>query len=1127
MANIDQLQIEISTKSEDAVKGLTDLKKALFSLKRLGKSTELDDLATKLEKISKIRFDNLKQINKLGETFKQVNRLTREVKDLSKKMSNIPDTLDVGAKSSGLADPLSETDPTTHTLEVDANTKNALMCIDTVNTALAELPKSVDIKINTQGAESAKATAQGITREMVDNLINSATAADLLRVKLESVKEQLARLMADPNADKGAMANLIQKAQKLQLEIDKATGKFKTFGKETQKSAKKAQGGLMQLFKIVVLYGTAFRLWSVFTTGISDGLNNIAHYSKETSTAMNKLSTMSLQVKNSIAAALYPVIVAMTPALQAMANAVIKALNAFNQFVAVLSGKNTYIRAKEYLKEYGTTAKKTANEIKKSFAGMDEITVIGQQSGSDSGSSGDDPTQMFEEVAIDSSIKDSLGDILGIVGAIGAGFASWAIGKGLVDGINWLKTIKPTDFSWGFSIVGGLSFLGDLDQIRRAIKDIAENGANFSNVTDLLGGFAGSIGDVLIMLGQLQWGAALKAVDGIAEIVSAISDMTTNGVDVKSVTDLIHGLSTIAFAIGIYTKNVQTIGISLSVQGITTIIGEISENWEAIKQGDWSGVDKATLAIGAIEALGGIVVAIGVFQKIKDTVDTGKATESLQEVTTVTETVDTTTSTLTSKLTSLIKNLALGIAIIAEVAVAAGLVVAAIWGLGVLLEQVGKAWQPVIDNGGTVVAAVIAGTAILVVIGAVTAALGTAGGPLIGYLGLGIAMLALMGASAALFLAEIMLVGLMLYDIQRAWQPVLDNGDGIAEAIGIGTALLVAIGVVTAALGVATVASAGLLPLAIALGTALLVELAVAFVLFCDSLIDVANKLIELSKPLDELNEILPGLEIDMNNFTDFMTKFAGAVVAFSAASVIAGIAATIDKVISFFTTDPVQRMYEEVSDQTEEFENLIPALEKINPLIEKATKLVGTYKEKMGSFESATGGSGGFLNSIVNGAKGVVNGLIGLFEGMANGVIKCINSIIKGLNKISIKLPDWAGGQTFGINIKQISEISLPRFAQGGFPEDGLFMANHGELVGKFSNGKTAVANNEQIVEGITGGVYAANQEQNGLLREQNKLLRQLVESRSNGQIDVTTITSAMQRKNRRDGKTIVPVGI
>ena len=57
--------------------------------------------------------------------------------------------------------------------------------------------------------------------------------------------------------------------------------------------------------------------------------------------------------------------------------------------------------------------------------------------------------------------------------------------------------------------------------------------------------------------------------------------------------------------------------------------------------------------------------------------------------------------------------------------------------------------------------------------------------------------------------------------------------------------------------------------------------------------------------------------------------------------------------------------------------------------------------------------------------------------------------------------------------------------FATGGFPEDGLFMANHNELVGKFSNGKTAVANNDQIVSGITSGVSQANQETNGLLRE------------------------------------------
>jgi len=49
---------------------------------------------------------------------------------------------------------------------------------------------------------------------------------------------------------------------------------------------------------------------------------------------------------------------------------------------------------------------------------------------------------------------------------------------------------------------------------------------------------------------------------------------------------------------------------------------------------------------------------------------------------------------------------------------------------------------------------------------------------------------------------------------------------------------------------------------------------------------------------------------------------------------------------------------------------------------------------------------------------------------------------------------------------------ITLPHFATGGFPEDGIFAANHNELVGKFDNGRTAVANNIQIIDGIRYGV-------------------------------------------------------
>ena len=92
-------------------------------------------------------------------------------------------------------------------------------------------------------------------------------------------------------------------------------------------------------------------------------------------------------------------------------------------------------------------------------------------------------------------------------------------------------------------------------------------------------------------------------------------------------------------------------------------------------------------------------------------------------------------------------------------------------------------------------------------------------------------------------------------------------------------------------------------------------------------------------------------------------------------------------------------------------------------------------------------------------------------------------------------------------------------------FYEDGLFYANHNELVGQFNNGKTAVANNEQIIEGIAGGVASANEEQNTLLREGVRLLRRLLEKDST--IDVSTIATAFNRKNQRDGKVTVPVSI
>lgn len=72
----------------------------------------------------------------------------------------------------------------------------------------------------------------------------------------------------------------------------------------------------------------------------------------------------------------------------------------------------------------------------------------------------------------------------------------------------------------------------------------------------------------------------------------------------------------------------------------------------------------------------------------------------------------------------------------------------------------------------------------------------------------------------------------------------------------------------------------------------------------------------------------------------------------------------------------------------------------------------------------------------------------------------------------------------------------SINQYATGGYPTSGqLFIANEAgaEMVGTIG-GRTAVANNDQIVEGISRGVAAANEEEVALMKEQNNLLRQLL---------------------------------
>lgn len=129
-------------------------------------------------------------------------------------------------------------------------------------------------------------------------------------------------------------------------------------------------------------------------------------------------------------------------------------------------------------------------------------------------------------------------------------------------------------------------------------------------------------------------------------------------------------------------------------------------------------------------------------------------------------------------------------------------------------------------------------------------------------------------------------------------------------------------------------------------------------------------------------------------------------------------------------------------------------------------------------------------ISSAINWILGKINDIYAQFEPIITILTALYENAIKKTYDNIFHHDDetqggrWDDGYDFGDVLGTVVDFvkgawsglkSALGFATGGFPEDGIFYANHNELVGQFSNGQTVVANNEQIIEGIKQGVYEA----------------------------------------------------
>lgn len=152
---------------------------------------------------------------------------------------------------------------------------------------------------------------------------------------------------------------------------------------------------------------------------------------------------------------------------------------------------------------------------------------------------------------------------------------------------------------------------------------------------------------------------------------------------------------------------------------------------------------------------------------------------------------------------------------------------------------------------------------------------------------------------------------------------------------------------------------------------------------------------------------------------------------------------------------------------------------------------------------------------------SGLLDGLASMVSGIASWASGVWNTITGVFGGGATTQSSYSAGTASGRSIQQ--------YATGGFPEYGqLFIANEDapELVGNIGR-QTAVANTQQIVQGIAEGVSEANMQQNALLREQNELLREILAKEGATYLDGKVLLRSVEKASRNTGVNIMSGGV
>lgn len=762
------------------------------------------------------------------------------------------------------------------------------------------------------------------------------------------------------------------------------------------KSTNKLGIGVKQLFGTLLGFASLRAVFNKLKSAITEGIKSLAQWNNGNNSLNRSLSTLQAslqQLKNAMATAFTPILIAITPALNTLINLCTRAATAVGMLVAALTGSKTFVRAKkqqqDFAKSLGATGK-AAGSAHDKLAAFDDLNVLGKDGSGGGGAGGGlSPQDMFEEVPIDTIVSDWADKLKAAWEAADFTEIGNIIGQKLRDALNnasdWLVDVaQPLAMKLGKSLATFLNGFFETEGLGTAVGrffgELINTWLYFEK--EFLDWFHGRsfgqfIGNAIMSaLNTIDFQAAghilAQKLNIFFDILGGIADTWDPEVVAKAVSDFVNtaisdihwgenGISFSDFAIKMLRsirRSLEEINWTELGEGIAEFINNI--DWPTVATelaGSASALINGLLdcIIAAIEKTDWHKVGEGILKFLKEYDWAGLFTRLIE------------------------------------------FIGAVIGGLGALVDVLIQAIQSLIATG--------------------------------------IVKLIKWWRDKAYEDGKFTIQGLLegILDVFKSigtwiWEHIVEPFvKGIKEGFGIHSPSKVMFEI----------------------GVSIIQGLLNGITSLVDKIKQIWQNLkqnaIEIwTQVKNKLHEIVTTIK---NNLTTIWTNIKETVIRL--------VTNLKERVVSLFTN--LKNMVTQITNALKSFltnawnaiKNTITSIvTNIKNFVVTAwdnlkTNVINTTNNLKDTVLSV-------FEGLKNGIRNVINGILGFVEGLANGVVNGINTVTGALNNLHFDIPDWVpglGGNSFGFNVPRLSHVSIPKLAQGAvIPPNKAFLAMLGD---------------------------------------------------------------------------------